>query len=83
MVQLHRIISGPDHLINWVVYAHPKDFPDHFVLRPWLCDKGTVSALPILGYADTLEEVRTLIPPGLARFLPSPSDDPCIAESWL
>jgi hypothetical protein len=30
----------PDAIIFWVIYEHPKDHPDHFVLRPQFSVRG-------------------------------------------
>jgi len=63
----------------WVVYKHPKDYPDKFVARKWILDKPTSEV--VIG--NTIEEVRIAIPKGLTRFLPDVTDDPVIVEIWL
>lgn len=63
----------------WVIYRRPRDFPAHFVARCWDMDKPTDKYL--LG--RSLEDVRDLLPDGLSQIDRSPTDDPCIVESWL
>lgn len=74
-----------DHvpLTIWVVYDHPKDFPDKWVLRPQRARRdGTIEAGPAF-LADTLDEIRALVPPFLHRLPRFPDDDPVIAETWI
>jgi len=68
-----------DPLVNWVVFDHPRDQPDFFVARAFHYDLPTVVML--LG--RTLEDVRSLIPPGLTRMPRSPGDHPNVVETWF
>lgn len=68
---------------QWVVYDHPRDFPDKFVVRRWDIGAGVVTATDEVRVADTLEEIRRLIPFGLFRLGRFEEDDPCIVELWL
>lgn len=63
----------------WVIYDHPDDFPDQFTARRWVLDRPTDEYL----FADTLDELRGKLPPGLVRLQRDPADDPKIVESWL
>lgn len=63
----------------WVIYQRPKDYPRKFVARLWNLDEPTATAL----VADTLEEVRGLLPAGLVRIERNPLDDPVILEAWV
>lgn len=69
----------------WVVYDHPTDMPDFFVARRWDVLKG--KAMPVatdqVFTAGTLQEVRSLIPPGLYRLPRWEADDDKIVEVWL
>jgi hypothetical protein len=67
-------------LVMFVVYVHPKDFPEKFVVRKWFADRPTTTCWNF----DTLEEARLYLAGfGLYRMDPDPSDDPCIAEIWI
>ena len=68
---------------QWVVYDHPLDYPDKFVARRWDIYVGVLSATDDLHLAETLDEARLLIPPGLYRLARFEDDDPCIVEIWL
>jgi len=67
----------------WVVYDHPRDFPDSFVARKFLLDQPT----EVVMVAGTLDEIRDIIRrtagQPLACISRSPDDDPVIVESWL
>lgn len=65
----------------WVIYDHPKDFPDHFVVRiAW----GLIQS-PIAQLAPDLETARRLVIEDGASFClgRDPNDDPVIAECWI
>ncbi len=65
----------------WVIYDHPRDFPDHFVVRiAW----GLVKS-PVAQLAPTLEAARRIAWKGGASFClgRDSTDDPAIAESWI
>lgn len=75
------------YLDHWVIYDHPADYPDHFVVRAWRIETGRD---PLPGHtahlADTLEEARELVPIqrlGLVRLERSPDDDATIVETWI
>lgn len=70
----------------WVVYDHPADYPDRWVVRAHRIETDREVRLGRALLADTLEEARQLIPIerfGLVRMDPSPDDDPVIAETWV
>ena len=63
----------------WVVYKHPKEYPNKFVARKWILDKPSSETV----FGNTINEARLAIPKGLTRFLPDTQDDKCIVEIWL
>ena len=77
-------MSERDALAIWTVYAGPADYPDHFVARKFLVGRHNQAiATQDMFVADSIDEVRALLPPGLVCFVRAPSDDLCIVESWL
>lgn len=68
---------------QWVVYKHPRDYPDKFVLRRWDIQGGTIIATPDVKTADSLEKIRQEVPAGLYRLDRFEEDDLCIVEVWL
>jgi len=70
-------------LTGWTVYDHPRDHPDSYVARRWLTSEGQVIATSDMFVADTIEELRSLLPPGLVCMPRMPMDDPVIVECWL
>lgn len=72
-----------EQLTQFVVYDHPKDYPEGFVVRQWIIQRGSD---PIAGQAvggPTLESVRAAIPRDKVRLERDPSDDPSIFETWI
>lgn len=76
----------------FVVYENPADakpgYP--FVVRRWEIVRGfNGEPLPERGVpreamcGRTLEDVRSLVPPGQVLTMPPAGDDPCIREVWL
>ena len=63
----------------YVIYEHPSDYPNSYVLR--LFRDGTPTPLHVV--ADSLEGVRQFIPAGLVRIPREGADDPVIVESWI
>jgi hypothetical protein len=68
----------------WTVYDHPRDYPDVWVARR---SEVGVGAAPRptsdMFTAETLDELRALLPRGLVCLARSPGDDPVIVEVWL
>jgi hypothetical protein len=75
----------PDTLSIWSVYHSPLDYPSQWVARRFLVGGGLADPQPTtdMFVADSLEEVRALLPPGLTRIPRSPIDHPVVVESWL
>jgi hypothetical protein len=71
-------------LVIWTIYKRPADLPEHaFVVRGWVIRVGKTAPLPTYEAAETLDEARGKIPPGLFRLPAYPADDPVILESWV
>lgn len=69
----------------WVIYEHPTDAPDHFVVRRWVVNGGVIYMDRTASLAPDLAGARAMIPLGLVK-LPAGShgrDDPAIREVWL
>jgi hypothetical protein len=80
-----------ERLDIWVVYDHPRDFPDNIVarrnivLRTGIILKATNDAGDA-GFKRflTLDEARAwLSAKGLTKIPRAPDDDPVILESWI
>lgn len=72
-----------DPLSMWTVYDHPRDYPDVFVARRFEITRGLSGPTNDMFTADTLDELRRLLPPGLFCLLREPDDDPKIVETWI
>lgn len=69
---------------HWVIYRHPSDYPDKFVLRRHdIFPNATYAPSSEFYLADSLEEVRQYIPPDMTRMSRWPGDEPCIVETWI
>lgn len=68
----------------FVIYDHPNDYPDEFVCRRCaVANGGVLFEDELYARGDTLDSVRSQIPPGEIRFGRSSDDDPVIVETWL
>lgn len=72
------------HLLGmWTVARNPADFPDKFVARKWLIGRRDLTPTVDHHVADTLDDVRAMLPHGLHPVPRNPNDDPVIVESWI
>jgi hypothetical protein len=72
------------HIVMWVVYERPTDFPDHCVARCHLINGRGTFPTDMLIQAETLEALRqTLHENGLTCLKRHPQDEPQIVETWL
>jgi hypothetical protein len=67
----------------WVIYDHPRDFPDCFVARLWHVKAGVTEATIAIRAAGTLSEVRGMLPMGLVNIGRRIADEPQIVEVWV
>jgi hypothetical protein len=69
----------------WVIYDHPKDFPEEYVARLWQVKNGsspefTASVIR----SKSVERLREIfVNTGLVRIDRYNIDDECILETWL
>lgn len=69
----------------WVIYDHPSDYSEYWVVRAWRTENGTHEPGRVR-LANTLWEARGLIPiarHGLSCFPRAADDDPAVYETWL
>ena len=78
-------IDGITGLPMYVLYDHPSDYPNHFVVRPALvASKRGKAQFSRNGFLfDTIKEARDFIPKGMVRIHRDPADDPVIVESYI
>jgi hypothetical protein len=74
------------HLENYVIYDHPKDFPNEYVCRRWIILPGEV--IPDEKFFMASKDLTTIrdflqINMGLACIPRHANDDPVILEIWL
>lgn len=68
----------------WVVFSPPPfDLLNKYVARKHAISPGVVTLTEEVITADSLEELRERLPPGLHRMPRHPTDDPTILECWL
>jgi hypothetical protein len=70
-------------LAMWTVYDHPTDYPNQFVARKFLVNSKEIVRTNDMFFADTLEEIRDLLPLGLTNLHRRVGDDPNIIETWI
>jgi hypothetical protein len=69
----------------FVVYHHPTDYPDKFVVRRWVTSRiGPLPDSEWFFLGETLEEVRAKIAPLCLHCIRRhPNDEPQIVEVWI
>lgn len=73
-----------DALTGWTIYRSPRDYPGQFVARRWIVPTGgDLMATNEMFTADTLNELRQLLPLGLVNIGRMPGDEPQIVEVWI
>ena len=65
----------------YVVYDHPRDYPDEFVVRRWFMDRPELGEPFARG--DSLEAVRAELPRILRNLGRHKNDDEAIVEVWI
>jgi len=71
-------------IILWTIYQRPKDYPKGYVVRRhYAMADGSVKYDTKAWVADTLEEIRAGLPPGLRNIGRHDSDNPAILEVWI
>lgn len=76
-------MADPNDLSVWTVTENPSDHPGKFVARRHVVGRGEVRPTDDHHIADTLAEVRDMLPAGLYPLPRQPGDDPVIVESWI
>lgn len=77
------LLPPSDYVATWAIYDRPKDHPTKFVVREFRVHAGRAIAALKFELADTIEEARTKLPPGLVQLDRHRFDDAAIAEVWL
>lgn len=83
LLDAHTIAIAQRALPIWCVTHDPSDLPGLYVARLHITKAGSVYVTTIAATGDTLESVRSVLPPGLIRFDRAPQDEPQIVETWL
>lgn len=71
---------------QWVIYEHPRDFPEHFVIRCWNITAGVIMQTNEVWLRPDLDSAREVVAvncPGGYRLDRQPGDDPVIVEVWI
>lgn len=67
----------------WVIYDHPQDYPEHWVVRAQDIIAGEVIPRKECTLHATLSSAREAIPAGFCSLPPFSDDDPVIVEVWI
>ena len=76
----------PEKMTQYVIYKHPGDHPDKFVVRRWLVHFETPPRIERESEAivvNDLEAARDMIPEGFILLGRMEGDDPAIQEVWI
>jgi hypothetical protein len=70
-------------MVQFVVYDHPKDWPDFYVVRKFETSRTPMFTSEILMHRELEPLQDHLARMGLVKLMPDPTDDPVILEIWL
>lgn len=70
-------------MMVFTVYDHPRDYPNHFVVRGWEIDNLEPRPRQECTLASTLDEARKAIPKGFINIGRFEDDDSVILEVWI
>ena len=76
-------VTPPKSLLMLVVYRGGEDYPRGFSIRKYLISPCEIVDCGSAGIADTLFQVRKLIPASLYRVERDAGDDPRIVETYV
>lgn len=77
-------MTGRDALRVWTIYDHPRDFPDYFVAREWLINRGESFPSGNVAASNSLDALRAMMmKTGLVCLGREPGDDALIIETWV
>lgn len=75
------------HMVMWVIYKNPSDYPGKIVARKWLVTGEGVMATNEVLKASTIEPLSSLrqqfMKSGMKLVPRDRSDDSCVVESWM
>jgi hypothetical protein len=75
-----------EHLYQAVIYEHPSDFPEHYVVRFWRIGARGLETHRAALLAETAEEARAFVlgtfPDMVLVHGPGVDPDPCIFEVY-
>lgn len=72
-----------DELYIYVIYAGMPEYPGKFILRRDVVANGVAASEDRAYLADSLEDLREALPPGLHRLPRQPGDGEYVLETWL
>lgn len=78
----HQFWLHRDSLPMWTIFERQRDFPDVYVARLFLAIPSVIATACFISH-ENIEALRAMMPPGAARLMRSPGDEPQIVETWL
>lgn len=72
-----------DAITFWVIWDHPVDYPQGYLLRAQFVIHGKRFVSKIAWHADDPEKLRAILPPGGWRFERRPGDPKHLLETWM
>ena len=70
---------------QYAIYDHPRDYPNHYVVRRWDIHPGVPVPIPNgnAELSETLSDARAAIPTGFVNIGRQAGDDLVILEVWI
>lgn len=79
--QLQAAKKPADALTFWVIYDHPTDYPDWYVLRAHWASGAGLTVSQEAWFAKNIDELHSLLPMRTLTRMAEPN--PAIAEVWM
>ncbi len=69
---------------NYVLYDHPKDFPNEYIVREWSVQSDKIEPIGVFLQSQHLNEIYHYMGAMDLYYIPRQmNDDPCIMGVWL
>lgn len=72
-----------DLTYHYEIRFSPSAYPNKWVVKQWRIKRDGTGMPGKVATADSLEEARAYVPPGLVHVARMPDDDPAIVEVWI
>lgn len=81
-------MANTECMSMWVIYEHPRDYPNDYIAREWYIEAGKKpEPSPVTFFKaperEVVERFVQAVCPDAIGLLPNTDDDPCIIGIWM